>query len=151
MSHYKHHEGTYLAVEDEPQFDADDHSQTPLMTEALNLAGAMMEISQGYNIRRISPRQIVELSSRLHEAGVIGLAEYAALSFQPDLLAEYDPEEETYKLMQADPDRERDFIAEWERHLQAARQLRPDPFNLKLTSDILDLLQCFEPFEDEEN
>ena len=144
----KNLEGTYLSVLESLKNPSDpDLETTPVMAEALSMATEMMEIIKDYNIRHISPKKLVELSSRLHEAGVIGQAEYAALSFQPELYVEYHPDEETYQLMQADPDRPRDFIAEWERQLQTVQQ-QPDPFNLKLTTSILELLQCFEPLED---
>lgn len=148
MHQNKDHEGTYLTVLENLKKPFDPGPEiTPVMADALSMATMMMEIIKDYNIRHISPRNLVELSSRLHEAGVIGLAEYAALSFQPELYAEYHPDEETYQLMQADPERPRDFIVEWEGQLKIVQQ-HPDPFNLKLTTNILELLQCFEPMED---
>ncbi len=143
-------EGTYLSTADDRNNSSDPELETtPVMAEALSMATAMMEIIKDYNIRYISPNELIELSTKLHEAGVIGLAEYAALSFQPELHIEFNPDDETYRLMQADPDRPRDFIEEWERQLSFV-QRQPDPFSLKLTTNILELLQCFEPMEDTE-
>lgn len=74
-------------------------------------------IRTGYDVRQMTPRDMVRMSHELFEAGLISFKDHLQLSFQPDLA----PEARPGATLQ--PDAPRDFIAEWEARLdEAARR-----------------------------
>lgn len=68
-------------------------------------------IPAGYNLRQMTPRDMVRMSHELYEAGVISFKDHLQLSFQPDV-APVAPPGVTLR-----PDVPRDFIAQWEARL----------------------------------
>ncbi|HDY64853.1 MAG TPA: hypothetical protein ENH84_01300 [Phycisphaerae bacterium] len=151
MNNNQPEEGTYLSVSD--YLDAlhgPDPDPSSVMGRALELTAAAAEITGEYDVRDMTPQQMVEMTRRLHLAGVISLPEYAVLSFQPNLYPQFNYEAATYRLMQRHPQRRRDFIAAWENHLEVIWHHHPDPPSLQLSEQIIELLRSFEPPEDEE-
>ena len=120
------------------------------VNEALRLAATVIEISADYNVRNISPNELVKLSARLYEAGAIGFAEYTILSFQPEFHDDFDENSGFYQELQKDPDRARDLLSEWESHLWEMQRAAPGVFNpgIAVTREIVDLLKCFTSKDD---
>ena len=151
MNNHQPEEGTYFSVTD--YLDAlhgPEPAPSSVMARALKLAAAAAEITGEYDVRDMTPHQMVEMTRRLHMGGIIGLEEYAVLSFQPDLYSQFNYEFPTYRTMQRAPNQRRDFITAWEDHLEEIRRHHPDPTSLLLSEQIVELLQSFEPLEDEE-
>jgi len=86
----------------------------------------------------------------LYEAGAIGFEEYTILSFQPEFHDGFDENLGLYHQLQSDPDRPRDFIAEWSRHLWEMQRAAPGVFNptMAATREIIELLKCFTSTEE---
>ncbi len=100
-------------------------STLPARLEASNTppnAGAAAPIDLdvlvgGRDVRRMTPRQMVDLSLNLYAAGVIDWEEYALLAFQPELHPDYDLTIGALTGEPAAPDTPRDFIDHWRRRL----------------------------------
>lgn len=84
-------------------------------------ADEIRQILGDLNVRRISPKNMNNLSKMLFEAGHISFREYAMLSFQPKM--EGPPQADD-----RDSNRPRDYIDQWEQQLarQQERGERPD-------------------------
>jgi hypothetical protein len=142
-------EGTYIPAEAFLHALAgQDDLQTPVMAEALRLAASVLEITEDYDVRCLSPAQMGELARRLYEAGAIGAKEFALMSFRRDLLPEYAACCASYLKLGEEPDRPRDFVAAWGELLEEIRSRHPDPEMIHLVAQIADLLESFEPIED---
>lgn len=70
------------------------------------------------DIRNITPRRMVDLGMDLYVAGVIPWEDYALLAFQPELHPDYDRTIGALTGEKAQPDRPRDFLAQWEERLR---------------------------------
>ena len=86
----------------------------------LNGVSSLKAITQGHDIRHISPREMSALSHRLYENGSISLQDHALMSFQPELGPDLLPGMDTG----AKVDVPRDFIQHWEKQIE--------PFSYKL-------------------
>lgn len=139
-------EGAYLPVNEyltalagaEPRPDS-------VMAHALRMAADVAQIANEYNVRDMTPEEMIGVSRRLYLLGAISLAEYAAMSFQPHLYPEFNANAPSYRSMFKSPARKRDFIRAWEKHLAFVERYHPDPESVSLSKEILDLLQSFEP------
>lgn len=118
-----------------------------VMAQALRMAADVAQLANEFNVRRLTPREMIELSRRLYLLGAIRLAEYAVMSFQPHLYPDFNANATTYRSMFQSPSRRRDYIQAWENHLDFVRRYHPDPVSLSLSKEILELLQSFEPLE----
>lgn len=78
------------------------------------------------NLRHVSPRQMTAIGMDLYVAGIIGWDEYAMLAFQPELHPDFDKTIGALTGETAQPDRPRDFIEIWEKHLSFKRKYNPD-------------------------
>ena len=116
-----------------------------VVDDALRLAATVIEISADYDVRNMTPNELVRLSARLYEAGAIGFGEYTILSFQPEFHDDFDENSGLYRELQSDPDRPRDLLAEWERHLWEMQRSAPGVFSpgIATTREIVELLKCF--------
>ena len=74
------------------------------------------------DIRRMSPRQAVDLSLNLYINGILPWEEYAMLAFQPELHPDYSRTIGALIGKKPQPDRPRDFIAQWEKRLKFERK-----------------------------
>lgn len=94
-----------------------------------------------YNIRALSPRDMVDVSMDLYIDGNLSYEEYSMLAFQPELHPNFEESIGALTGERADPDRPRDFIAQWEEH-HAFEQRYPsdDPKKLRQMERILAVL-----------
>jgi len=69
------------------------------------------------DIRRLSPRQMIDTSLDLYVAGILPWEEYAMLAFQAELHPDYDGTIGALTGEPAQPDRPRDFLGLWEERL----------------------------------
>ncbi|NQV46305.1 MAG: hypothetical protein HQ504_00835 [Rhodospirillaceae bacterium] len=74
------------------------------------------------DVRFLSPRQMTETSLDLYVIGAIGWDEHALLSFQAELHPDFNSTIGALTGETAQPDRERDFLEEWEKRLQFERR-----------------------------
>ena len=112
-------EGIYLpASEYLDALAGEDPEPGSVMAEVIDMASSVISIIHDYDVRNMTPAQMAEMSRRLYLAGAIDLAEFAVMSFQPHMATDFDVEAETYRAMQQNPNRPRDFIAAWENHLR---------------------------------
>jgi len=77
------------------------------------------------DVRHVSPRQMTAIGMDLYVAGIIGWDEYAMLAFQPELHPDFDKTIGALTGETAQPDRPRDFIEIWEKHLSFKRKYSP--------------------------
>ncbi|MBN1943820.1 MAG: hypothetical protein JW849_11055 [Phycisphaerae bacterium] len=139
-------EGDYLPANEyltalagiEPQPDS-------VMAQALRMAADVAQMANEFNVRDMTPKQMIEISRRLYLLGAISLPEYAVMSFQPHLHPDFNANAESYRSMFKSPSRRRDYIRAWQEHLDFVQRYHPDPVSLSLSKEILDLLQSFEP------
>ena len=74
------------------------------------------------NIRKMSPRQMADLAMKLHSQDVLSYQEYSMLAYQPELDPRYDETIGALTGEEADPDRPRDFLQDWEDRLNFERR-----------------------------
>lgn len=145
-------EGAYVPVTDFLDALAEANSpSSSVMSEALELASAVVNIINEYNIRDISPNGLAEMSRRLYHAGAIGLEEHALLSHQPELCSRFDADTPGYQRVYSDPNTPRDMLAEWEWLLAELEKNRCHLISYRYIQSIVDLLQSFEPFEENDS
>ncbi len=93
------------------------------------------------DVRRMTPRQMVDLSLELYAAGVLDWEDYALLAFQPELHPDYDSTIGALTGEPAAPDLPRDFVAHWRWRLDFERRhTSDDPDRLRRTARILKVL-----------
>jgi len=93
------------------------------------------------DVRNLSPRGMADLSMDLYMAGALGFDDYALLAFQPELHPDYDQTIGALTGRKAEPDRPRDFIAEWEEKLDFERQHNSDGERVHRSQRILTVLK----------
>jgi hypothetical protein len=102
----------------------------------------LKELSRRYDVRAISPREMVSLSLDLYVAGFLTKDQYAELAFQPELLPSFDRTIGALTGEPAAPDRRRDFTEVWRQRLAfEARHFADEPRVIARTRKILDLLK----------
>ncbi len=143
-------EGTYLSVRKYlSALAGPDPDPNSMLSQALRMAADVAKIANEYDVRRMTPGEIAQMSRRLYLLGVLTLPEYAALSLQPDLYPEFYAETPSYRAMRNDPDRPRDYLSAWQEHLAFLQTHHPEPENLALAGEIVDLLASFEPAKED--
>jgi len=70
-----------------------------------------------FDVRRIAPRETSELSMALYVEGVLSWDEHSMLAFQPELHPDYEATIGALTGKEAEPDRPRDLIRQWEERL----------------------------------
>ncbi len=94
------------------------------------------------DIRHLSPRQMADASMDLYVAGVLPWEEYAMLAFQAELHPDYDRTIGALTGQAADPDRPRDFLADWEERLAFEVKYNSDnPQRIERTRHIVNLFR----------
>jgi len=96
-----------------------DHETGP---ETLPLEGKSIRAP---DVRHVSPRQMTAIGMDLYVAGIIGWDEYSMLAFQPELHPDFDKTIGALTGETAQPDRPRDFIEIWKKHLSFKRKYNP--------------------------
>jgi len=87
---------------------------------------APVEQSASSDARNLTPRQMVDMSMDLYVSGALSWDEYALLAFQPELHPDYDRTVGALVGRKAEPDRPRDFVAEWEDRLAFEEKYNAD-------------------------
>lgn len=74
------------------------------------------------DVRRLTPREMTELSLDLYLCGLLTYDEYALLAFQPELHPGFDRTIGALIGEKADPDRPRDYVRMWTDRLEFERR-----------------------------
>jgi hypothetical protein len=97
------------------------------------------------NIRKMSPRQMADLAMKLHSQGALSYEEYSMLAYQPELDPRYDETIGALTGEEADPDRPRDFLRDWEDRLTFERRYGAENSEeVRRTEKVLGVLQRFD-------
>ena len=112
-------------------------------TEATTGGGfSLRRLIGDIDIRHLSPRQMADASMDLYVAGVLPWEEYAMLAFQAELHPDYDRTIGALTGQAADPDRPRDFLADWEERLAFDVKYNADnPQRIERTRHIVNLFR----------
>lgn len=103
------------------------------------------EIARQYDVRAISPREMVDLSVDLYVSGLLTREQYADLSFQPELLPNFEQTIGALTGERAEPDRPRDYTEIWRQRLAfETKHAHGDARVIARTQKILDLLNSFD-------
>lgn len=105
-------------------------------TEATSTTDSLNKIATTYNVRNISPREMVKMSFELFKDGVISLEEYALLSFQPEIHADF----ERFSGEPARPDEPRNYIGVWKSKVNEHLRFG-SPDSIASTRNALSLLE----------
>jgi hypothetical protein len=106
---------------------------------------SLHDIAGRYDIRAMTPREMVDLSAELYMAGFLSHEQYADLSFQAELMPNYDVTIGALTGLRAEPDRPRDYTSIWRAKLKfEMKHLPDDPRIVERTRKILDLLRAIE-------
>jgi len=150
MSSKHINQGAYLPVSEYLEALAGpDPEPSSVMAEAVRMACRVVEIADDYDVRNMTPPEMAEMAKRLYLAGAIGMAEYAVLSFKPNLYPHFDASDPIYQAMQQHPNRRRDYIAEWWGVLNACRAKHIVGERYSFACKIIELLESFQPIDDE--
>jgi len=101
-----------------------------------------MELVHQYNVRDISPREMMRLAGKLHKLGLISDNAYLFMSFQPEMHPAFDTTVGLHTGQTAEPDRKRDYIEIWEK--QAHNDLRAGSLSKRKSSAVLKVLLNFQ-------
>lgn len=97
------------------------------------------------DFRRMSPRQMANISMDLYAAGTISWDEYSLLAFQPELHPDYDRTVGALVGEKARPDLPRDQVALWEERLRF--ELKYNPENTELVENTRRIVQVLREIE----
>jgi len=127
----------------EPRFDSPD------AVIAAGRSFSLHEISRTYDVHRISPREMADLSFDLYFAGYLPRDQYAVLAFQSELMPNFDDTIGALTGEKARPDRARDYTAVWRERLKFEIDHKSDdPRIIERTRMILELLYSIEQTPD---
>jgi hypothetical protein len=87
------------------------------------------ELIGDVDLRRLTPRQMANISFDLYAAGALSFDDYSALAFQPELHPDFDRTIGALTGERAAPDRPRDFVEMWRERADFQRRHnagRPD-------------------------
>lgn len=103
------------------------------------------EEEEGLDIRNTTPREMSDISLDLYIDGSLTYDEYSMLAFQPELHPRFEATVGALTGQRADPDRPRDYIAEWEEKYDFERRYPSgNEKTLKQIDRILGVLQGFQ-------
>lgn len=106
---------------------------------------SLHDIARRYDIRSMTPREMVDLSGELYFAGFLSHDQYADLSFQAELMPNYDVTIGALTGQRAAPDRPRDYTSVWRAKLKfEMKHLADDPGVIERTRKIVELLRTIE-------
>ncbi len=106
---------------------------------------SLHDIARRYDIRSMTPREMVDLSGELYFAGFLSHDQYADLSFQAELMPNYDLTIGALTGQRAAPDRPRDYGSVWRAKLKfEMKHLADDPRVIARTRKIVELLRTIE-------
>ncbi len=127
----------------------DPYFETPLhrfdSDPGLNTLRSLGKIAKRYNVCAISPRNMVELSHDLFSSGHLTKDQHDVLSFQSELMPNFDVTIGALTGEPADPDRPRDYTEIWRQRLEFERKYAENAERIiSRTQKILDLLETIE-------
>ena len=106
---------------------------------------SLHDIAARYDIRSMTPREMVHLAEELYMAGFLSHEQYADLSFQAELMPNYDTTIGALTGQRAAPDKPRDYASIWRAKLKfEMKHLADDPRIVARTRKILELLRAIE-------
>jgi hypothetical protein len=101
--------------------------------------------SRRYDLGAITPRAMVALSAELFVSGYLTRDQHADLSFQSELMPNFDLTIGALTGEKAEPDRPRDYAEIWRQRLEFEKNhITDDERIVKRTQKILDLLETIE-------
>lgn len=110
---------------------------------------SLHEISRTYDVHRISPREMVDLSFDLYFAGYMPRDQYAHLAFQSELMPNFDDTIGALTGEKARPNQARDYTTIWRQRLKFEMDHKSDdPRIIERTRLILELLYSIEQIPD---
>ncbi|MCW8915669.1 MAG: hypothetical protein OQK24_07425 [Magnetovibrio sp.] len=140
LDHHGPITGRNVVVFEPPEPPEEQHGGGIQQSEA-PLKGIIMA-----NARKMSPREMHELSLDLYASGVLTWDEYEDLAFQAELHPDFSRTIGALTGEKAFPDRPRDFVREWEQKLEFERRFAPAKSNAKERAlRILSVLRRIEP------
>jgi len=98
----------------------------------------IMELVNKYNVREISPREMMRLAEELHKLGLVSDNAYLFMSFQPEMHPAFDATVGRHTGQTAEPDKKRDYIEIWEN--QVHNDKRSGSLNARKSDDVLKVL-----------
>lgn len=102
-------------------------------------------LTRGLSLRKLTPRQMAEVSLDLYAAGILSYDDYALLAFQPELHPQYNVTVGALTGEPAGPDRARDYVDQWEERLNFERRHNPQNTSLvRRTERIVSLLNALD-------
>jgi hypothetical protein len=106
---------------------------------------SLHDIAGRYDIRSMTPREMVQLSNELYMAGFLSHEQYSDLSFQAELMPNYDNTIGALTGKRAAPDTPRDYASVWRAKLKfEMKHLGDDPRIVQRTRKIIELLRTLE-------
>ena len=103
-------------------------------------------IAHHYDVKAMSPREMVHLSHDLYMSGHVDREQYYALAFQSELMPNFDRTIGALTGERAAPDRPRDYTTVWKKRLRFEMDHCPDDQRIiRRTRRILDLLLSLRP------
>lgn len=110
-----------------------------------DVATPFRDLSLDANVRKMSPRDMAEVSMDLYATGALSWEEYAMLAFQPELHPDYERTIGALTGEKAEPDAPRDFVAQWEKRLAFEKRYNKDrPALIARTRHILNILHMLD-------
>ncbi len=122
----------------EPHFDTRVDTQADRTTNA----GDLRRFASRYDLGAISPRAMVHLSTELFVSGYLTLDQHADLSFQSEMMPNFDLTIGALTGEKAEPDRPRNYAEIWRLRLEFEKNHIIDDERIVIrTQKILDLLE----------
>ena len=107
-----------------------------------NNINTVSNIAQKYDVKNISPREMINMSQELYESGIISFKTYAFMSFQIEVLdPNYNNTTGGFTNTIAKPDQPRDFLEEWQDRLQKQKGSGLSAEIIKNTKDVVAVLE----------
>ena len=130
-------------------FRTDPYFEAPLhrfeSDPGLKTLFSLEKIAKRYNVCAISPRNMIELSQDLFSSGHLTKDQHDVLSFQSELMPNFDAPIGPLPGEPADPDRPRDYTEIWRRRLEFEIKHAENAERIIIrTEKILDLLETIE-------
>ena len=107
-----------------------------------NAPSSLKQLTNGTDVRKISPREMSDFSLDLYAAGIISFDDYTALSEHPELNPHYNRTIGALTNETAQPDSKRNLVKYWEDKLNfAERHPLPNKSNLEQAKRIVWLMR----------
>lgn len=112
--------------------------------EAMDMAVDVIQILREYNLRKISPRKLVEMTARLHKINAVSLEEFNIISLDSSLHPADLRRSSIYLSLLGNPDCQTDLVEKWRLIHNELRDVGVDPKLLTLIAGIAGMLCSFQ-------